>query len=114
MRAFRKCVIAAVLVATILAAPAASAHIPAECAVRVQELGWALEGHDDTEDNVIFSRDLMETDLAVDGKYNLDRAERHIRQLDVFINVLESVRSKALLLFSCITEPPTGYTLPDE
>ena len=114
MRSIRKYAVATALASLILAASAAHAHIPAECAVRVQELGWALEGHDDTEDNVIFSRDLMETDLAVDGKYNLDRAERHIRQLDVFINVLESVRSKALLLFSCITEPPTGYSLPDE
>ena len=82
--------------------------------MRVQELVWALEGHEDTRDNVIFSRDLMETDLAFNGEYNLDRAKRHIGQLDVFINVLESVRSKALLLFSCITEPPTGYSLPDE
>ena len=106
-------VFGALAASVILAASAAQAHIPAECAVRSQELGWALETHSEVEDAASFSHELNDAQIEVHGDINLDRAKRHIRQLDVVINVLENVRHKALLLFNCIHEPPSVSQLPD-
>ena len=104
MRTFQKCAIAAGA-ATFFATAAAQAHIPAECAVRVQELEWALEGQDDTREHV---------DLVL--QIYADEEEAVIRPglLSQYVRINNSVRSKALLLIGCIVEPPSVSSLPAE
>ena len=85
------CALAASLI--VAGASAAHAHIPTKCATHVQELQWALEGQDDTQEHV---------DLAVE-------VGRDIRPALVkqYARISRQVRHKALLLVDCIVEPPS-------
>ena len=106
--------IVGVLVALLVACAApAKAHLPAECAVRSQELGWALEGAETVHENVEFTREIYQLPAVADAELHLHRIDSHVRQLEVYIRVLEGVRSKALLLIGCIMDPPSA-SLPVE
>lgn len=89
----KRIVLCALAAGMILAAPAAEAHIPAECAASTQALTWALEGQDETGEHLDLALEHAETIRA-------GLVKQYARTSD-------NVRSKALLLFHCIINPPT-------
>ena len=109
-QATRTMVAAAILTLAVGAAPA-QAHIPTECAVRVQELEWSLEGQKDTREHVDLQLQIIMTQVEIYGEAR-DRFRHGL--IEQYVRISDHVRHKALLLFHCIEEPPSVSLSPAE
>ena len=108
--AIRAIAAAAILTIAIGAAPV-QAHIPAECAVRVQDLELALEGQNDTREHVDLRLGAIKSQIENSGEATMRFRPGLIEQ---YVRISDHVRSKALLLFHCIMEPPSVSLPPAE
>ena len=102
---------AAAILTLAVGAATAHAHTPTECAVRVQELEWALEGQNDTREHVDLKLQIIANEIELHGEA-VSRFRHGL--IEQYVRINDHFRSKALLLFHCIVEPPSVSLSPAE